>query len=96
LAIDKISCDQARSIANDLLRLSKDPVQFEIDSIIDPREWHNGKIGGYFRRPPRIEDCWLVVLRRRVIDNILRSTEIMLIDRMSGHLVYQGSAGDEG
>lgn len=95
LAVDTISCDQARSIAHDLLRLSKDAADLEIDRVIDPREWHGGQIGGYVTRPARIEDCWLVVLRRPKFVG-LRSTDIMLIDRASGRLVYRGDAGDEG
>jgi len=90
----EISQDQARSIAHDLLRLSKDAATLEVDRVVDPHEWHGGRIGAYLPLG-RIEDCWLVVLRRRVIDG-LRSTQVMLIDRASGRLVYFGGAGDEG
>ncbi|HWG75503.1 MAG TPA: hypothetical protein VN660_01780 [Steroidobacteraceae bacterium] len=93
--MDEISCDQARSIAGDLLRLSKESARLEIDRVINPLEWNDGKIGGYFTRPSRIEDCWLVILRRPEFFG-LRSTDIMLIDRASGRLVYFGDAGDEG
>lgn len=48
----------------------------------------------YYRVPVNLEDCWIVYLASRRLG--LQSSQIILVSKEQGEVLYYGSAHDEG
>ena len=84
--------DEARQIASDYLRQRGRDVRIRHVLLWD--EITVRKPAPYFTSPVRPEDCWVCYLESQVM--MLASSEIVLVTRDTGEVVYAGSASDEG
>jgi hypothetical protein len=90
-----ITREQAASIAADVLHFSAERNEYNVSRVVGFDELTGAPPAAYIRSSESIEDCWIVYLGRRKFIGLCSST-IMLVSKLSGHMVYFGSAGDEG
>ena len=84
--------DEARRIASDYLRQRGRDVGIRHVLLWDEITFR--KPAPYFSGSVRPEDCWVCYLESQ--GWMLASSEIVLVARETGEVVYAGSASDEG
>lgn len=91
-----ITREQAAQIAADVLHFSAERDDYKIGRVVSFDELTGAPPAAYIRSSESIEDCWIAYLERMTFFNGICSSTIMLVSKTTGHMVYFGSAGDEG
>jgi hypothetical protein len=91
-----ITREQAARIAADVLHFSAERDAYNIGRVVAFDELRGAPPAAYICSSESIEDCWIIYLERKTFFNGVCSSTIMLVSKLSGHMVYFGSAGDEG
>lgn len=65
-----------------------------VDEVVAGSDLGGRRINVY--GAPPLETCWIAYLRRPDLPFGIRSSEIVMICRVTGDVLYSGSAGDEG
>jgi hypothetical protein len=91
-----ISREQAKWIAADNLKLRGDPcARMAVTKVVRLNEITYARPHAYNVPPQAWEDGWIVYMADSTFVGLCSST-VMLISRSTGHMIYFGSANDEG
>jgi hypothetical protein len=91
----EITREQAAAIAADNLKLSKGFRGYQISKVVRLGEIRWARPNLYGVSDEDLDDAWIVYLHDPSFFG-LRSSTVMVISRASGHVIYLGSACDEG
>jgi hypothetical protein len=91
-----ITREQAAQIAADVLRFKSDSDTLKVGKVVTLEEitWA-GPYPSYGTSRDIFDNAWIVYVHPKEILGLMSST-IMVISRETGHVIYFGSANDEG
>jgi hypothetical protein len=93
--VTRVTREEAAKITEQFLKESA-WAGFSVGHVYSWNEIKDRRFSPWFTRPIQLDRCWIVYLDTPCCGTVIMSSEIVIVSKKTGEVLYRGSANDEG